>query len=61
MSLDKSIKSGKEHRKQFRGAKSVDSCCRNHGLCAYCQMNRFLKKKRINNDKEKSSKEEVEE
>lgn len=31
MSLDKAIASGKEHRKQYRGAKRVDKSCRNHG------------------------------
>lgn len=40
MSLDKSIEHGKEKRKQYRGAKSVDKSCRNHGSCPYCQGNR---------------------
>lgn len=31
MSLDKAIEHGKEHRKPYRGAKAVDSTCRNHG------------------------------
>lgn len=43
MSLDKSIKSGKEHRKQYRGSKAVDSTCRNHGSCKHCRDNRLHK------------------
>lgn len=40
MSLDKSIEHGKEHRKQYRGAKAVDRTCRNHGSCGWCRENR---------------------
>ena len=43
MSLDKSIISGKEHRKQYRGAKAVDCSCRNHGSCKWCEGNRTHK------------------
>ena len=43
MSLDKSISSGKERRKQYTGAKAVDSTCRNHGSCSWCQGNRIHK------------------
>lgn len=43
MSLDKSIISGKEHRKQYRGAKAVDCSCRNHGSCEWCHSNRTHK------------------
>ena len=43
MSLDKAIKSGKEHRKQYRGAKAIDKCCRNHGSCYVCRNNRLYK------------------
>ena len=38
MSFDKYM--GKEHRKPYHGAKAVDSQCRNHGSCTYCQSNR---------------------
>lgn len=31
MSLDKAIKHGKEKRKAYYGAKSIDRSCRNHG------------------------------
>jgi len=31
MSLDKAIKYKKEKRRQFFGAKAIDSTCRNHG------------------------------
>jgi len=40
MSLDKAIQHGKEHRKPYRRAKSVDSQCRNHGSCLWCKGNR---------------------
>ena len=40
MSLDKSIKSKKEHRKQYRGSKLRDATCRNHGSCPWCEDNR---------------------
>lgn len=43
MSLDKSIQSGKEHRKPYRGAKAVDCNCRNHGSCEWCHGNRTHK------------------
>lgn len=43
MSLDKSIMHGKEHRKPYRGAKSIDRTCRNHGGCPWCQGNRMHK------------------
>ena len=37
MSLDKAIRSGKEHRKPYRGNKAVDPMCCNHGGCDYCR------------------------
>ena len=40
MALDKAIKSGKEHRKPYRGSKSIDATCRNHGGCPWCEENR---------------------
>lgn len=40
MALDKAIKFGKEHRKPYRGSKRIDSSCRNHGSCPYCEQNR---------------------
>lgn len=40
MSLEKAIEHGKEHRKQYRGAKAVDKSCRNHGSCPWCSRNR---------------------
>ena len=43
MSLDKSIQSGKEHRKPYRGAKAIDATCRNHGSCKWCEGNRTHK------------------
>ena len=43
MSLDKSIQSGKSHRKSYRGAKAIDATCRNHGSCKWCEGNRTHK------------------
>ena len=40
MSLEKAIKSGKEHRKPYRGGKAIDKTCRNHGGCPWCEENR---------------------
>lgn len=40
LSLDKAIKSGKEHRKPYRKAKAVCTSCRNHGNCDWCLGNR---------------------
>ena len=37
MSLYKAIESGKEHRKPYRGNKSVSKLCRNHGGCLWCE------------------------
>ena len=43
MSLDKSIQSGKFHRKPYRGAKAIDAACCNHGSCEWCYGNRTHK------------------
>lgn len=49
MALDKAIRSGKEHRKQYRGSKAFDCTCRNNGSCEWCRMNRTIKNiKRLN-------------
>lgn len=40
MSLDKAIAHKKEHRKPYKGAKAVDTFCRNHGACPWCRENR---------------------
>lgn len=40
MSLDKAIEHGKEKRKPYHKAKSVDKTCRNHGSCPRCKSNR---------------------
>ena len=39
--LSRAIKSGKEHRKEYRGAKAIDCSCRNHGTCEWCKANRL--------------------
>ena len=46
MALNKAVKSGKEHRKEYKGAKAIDPHCRNHGPCPYCQSNRQHKYKK---------------
>lgn len=46
MSLNKAIEHHKEHRKPYRGAKSFDVCCRNHGGCPWCLENRTHKYKK---------------
>ncbi len=40
MSLEKSIKHGKEHRKPLRGSQRFDWSCRNHGSCSWCKDSR---------------------
>lgn len=40
MSMDKAIDHGKEHRKPYKGSKAIDTTCRNHGSCPWCQGNR---------------------
>ena len=52
MSLDKSIKYGKEHRREYYGSKRIDSTCRNHDSCPYCQRNRLYKKRKQQLSKE---------
>lgn len=39
--LSRGIKSGKEHRQEYRGAKAIDCSCRNHGTCDWCRKNRL--------------------
>lgn len=66
MGLEKAIKSGKEHRKPFKGAKAIDTSCRNNGgktkrrahrECPWCKGNRLYS----NTIKEASSKEQLSE
>lgn len=46
MSNDKAILHGKEKRKPYRGAKAVDTTCRNNGGCPHCTRDRTHKHKR---------------
>jgi hypothetical protein len=64
MALNKSIKSGREHRKEYIGknyCKSVDTRCCNHGgrrhqkQCEWCLGNRIYK----NRAKENNAKQEI--
>ena len=43
MGMEKAIASGKEHRKEYRGAKAIDKSCRNGGSCEWCRRNRMYK------------------
>lgn len=47
MSLDKAISHGKEHRKQYRGAKACDKTCRNHGSDDWAKNNRLNRSNRL--------------
>ena len=40
MGLEKGIRSGKEHRSEYRHSKAFDPSCRNHGSCPWCEGNR---------------------
>ncbi len=46
MSLEKSIASGKDRRKQYYGAGKHDRTCRPNGGCPYCKNGRAHKNKR---------------
>ena len=46
--MDKAIQHKKEHRKEYRGAKAIDTTCRNHGSCSYCSENRQIQKTKVN-------------
>lgn len=60
MSLDKSISSGKEKRKKYRGAKAIDHTCRNHGSCSYCESNRkYSTRKRLISAKDQEEEVEI--
>lgn len=55
MSLNKAIKNGKEHKKPYRGAKSVDKTCRNHGSCPWCKSNRTFKNQKLKDKMESNN------
>jgi len=47
MSLDKAIKHGKEKRKaEYHDSRDIDTSCRSHGNCPWCEGKRKYKKKR---------------
>lgn len=41
MSLDKAIRSGKEHRRPYYGRGEGDTTCRPHGGCTWCEESRL--------------------
>ena len=43
MGMEKAIASGKEHRKEYHGAKAICKSCRNCGSCEWCRRNRMYK------------------
>ncbi len=47
MGLEKGIRHGKEHRRDYRGSKSFDVTCRNHGSCKWCERNRTSAARKI--------------
>ena len=50
MSLEQSIKHGKEHRRGYRERGlfgSGDATCRPHDACDFCQRNRLIRKRRL--------------
>ncbi len=54
MGLEKAILHRKERRKPYRGAKAVNTFCRNHGGCRYCMECRmYASTKRLASAKEK--------
>ena len=57
MGYEKAIAHGKERRKPYRGAKSVDSSCRNHGGCSWCTNNRLFQRRKT----EEAAKDEIKE
>lgn len=61
MSLDKAIEYGKEHRKEYYGAKAVDPQCRCGGTCEYCRQSRLRHYRKADLDYEEQLKELEEE
>lgn len=57
MSLNKAIEHGKEHRKEYNGAKAVDKTCRNHGDCAWCRDGRLHQRHKVEEAADKDMKE----
>ena len=57
MGLDKGIKHGKEHRKQYYRAKAVSKKCRNHGDCDWCQDDRHYQSNKEDEKMEEMMKE----
>ena len=55
--LDKAIRSGREHRRPYRGAKAIDRSCRNHGDDPWDRDNRLYQRKK----REQQQQEEIEE
>lgn len=45
--LDKAIKNGKEHRKEYRGSKACDKSCRNHGSDDWAKDNRLYRSNKL--------------
>lgn len=45
--LNKAISHGKEHRKEYRGAKAVDPACRNHGSDDWARDNRLYRANKL--------------
>lgn len=57
MSLNKAIQHGKEKRKPYRGCKSFDPACRNHGEDDWSKSNRTIQTQRRKQQSEAKIKE----
>lgn len=49
MSLDHDYPNRKDRRRRYYGSKAFDHQCRNHGSCTYCERNRTINYKRVQN------------
>jgi hypothetical protein len=47
MGLEKGIQHGKENRRPYRGSRSIDGTCRNHGSCSWCAGNRLHQRRKL--------------
>ena len=45
--MNKAIQHGKEHRKPYHKSEAFDAACRPHGGCPWCERNRLVVSRRI--------------
>lgn len=46
MSFDNNYPNRKDRRKPYKGSKSFDRTCRNHGSCPYCEGRRLFERRK---------------